>query len=169
MRRRFCAGVSGLIVKKAIRANIPVGDLGARSELLQHLSLWWGKHATTYRRIRRCLYPQHTIIYVRILQFCDTKYQLKHHHRWIKWYPTAPGVAYPHHSLSCNVVDGTQMLVMGGTFPNDTRCDVPSVFALHNLDLGKDNAEGAKWALFSPNKSSKYKVPSEIVSVIGGR
>jgi hypothetical protein len=87
--------------------------------------------------------------------------------RWIKWYPTAPGTPYPHHSLSCNVVDGAQMLVMGGTFPNSTSCDVPSVFAFHNMDLGKDNPEGAKWALFSPNKT-KYNVPSEIIAVVGG-
>lgn len=49
------------------------------------------------------------------------------------------------------------MLVMGGTFPNATSCDVPSVFAFHNMDLGKDNSEGAKWALFRGNNTSKYK------------
>jgi hypothetical protein len=59
------------------------------------------------------------------------------------------------------------MLVMGGTFPNSTACDVPSVFAFHNMDLGKDNVDGAQWALFSPNKTT-YKVPSEIIAVVGG-
>lgn len=49
------------------------------------------------------------------------------------------------------------MLIMGGTFPNATSCDVPSVFAFHNMDLGKDNSEGAKGALFNGNKKSKYK------------
>ncbi|QDS75309.1 hypothetical protein FKW77_001487 [Venturia effusa] len=87
---------------------------------------------------------------------------------WIKWYPTEPGTAYPHHSLTCNIIDNTQMIVMGGTFPNATNCDVPAIFGLHNLDLGKNNAEGAKWAKFKGNKSSKYKVPSEISDVIGG-
>ncbi|KAF2398260.1 hypothetical protein EJ06DRAFT_558116 [Trichodelitschia bisporula] len=86
---------------------------------------------------------------------------------WIKWYPTEPGQGYPHHSLSCTVVDGAQMLVMGGTFPNSTDCDVPGVFAFHNMDLGKQNSDNAKWALFSPNKTG-YKVPGEITAEIGG-
>jgi len=88
-------------------------------------------------------------------------------HRWIKWYPTAPGTSYPHHTLTCNVVDGAQMLVMGGTFPNSSSCDAPTVYGFHNMDLGKDNSDGAKWAKFVPNKTI-YKVPSEIIVVVGG-
>ena len=45
---------------------------------------------------------------------------------WLKWYPTEPGTqAYPHHSLSCNVIDGAQMLIIGGTFPTSSACDRP--------------------------------------------
>ncbi|KAF7586996.1 hypothetical protein BBP40_007888 [Aspergillus hancockii] len=57
--------------------------------------------------------------------------------------------------------------VMGGTYPNSTDCDVPKIFAMHNMYLGKQNPEGAKWAKFRPNLT-EYKVPSEVISVIGG-
>ncbi|KAF2673245.1 hypothetical protein BT63DRAFT_151080 [Microthyrium microscopicum] len=86
---------------------------------------------------------------------------------WIKWYPTAPGAAYPHHSLTCNVINGDQMIVMGGTFPNASTCDAPGVYGFHNMDLGKQNPDNAKWYQFQNNKTS-YQVPSEIVAVVGG-
>jgi hypothetical protein len=47
--------------------------------------------------------------------------------QWIKMYPDKPGQAYPHHSLSCNVINKANMIIMGGTFPNSTDCDVPDV------------------------------------------
>ncbi|PLB51632.1 hypothetical protein P170DRAFT_422622 [Aspergillus steynii IBT 23096] len=87
--------------------------------------------------------------------------------RWIKWYPLSPGKGFPHHSMSCDVVDGTQMIVMGGSFTNSTSCDVAPIYGMHNMDLGKQNAVKQNWAKFNPNLTS-YKVPSEIISVIGG-
>ncbi|OCK82337.1 hypothetical protein K432DRAFT_472509 [Lepidopterella palustris CBS 459.81] len=87
---------------------------------------------------------------------------------WIKWWPTTQGTAYPHHSLTCNVVNGAQMIVMGGTFPNYTACDAPSFYGLHNLNLGKQNAQDAQWYQFLPNVTS-YSVPSEIIATIGGQ
>ena len=86
---------------------------------------------------------------------------------WIKWYPTEPGPGSPHHSLSCNVVNDAQMLIIGGTFPATDDCDAPDVWGTHNLDLGKDNPKQAKWNLFNPSLNG-YKVPSEIISVVGG-
>ena len=52
---------------------------------------------------------------------------------WIKWYPTQPGQGVPHNSLSCDVIDGAQMLIIGGTFPNSSQvsCTIltmPAVF-----------------------------------------
>lgn len=86
----------------------------------------------------------------------------------LQWYPTEAGTAYPHHSLSCNVIDSAQMIVMGGTFPNSTACDVTANYGMHNMDFGKQNPSNSKWALFRPNITT-YKVPSEIVAAIGGR
>ncbi|KAF2635076.1 hypothetical protein P280DRAFT_511495 [Massarina eburnea CBS 473.64] len=89
--------------------------------------------------------------------------------RWIKYYPEDDNNdPYPHHSLTCNVVDNAQMIVMGGSFPNHTMdCDVPTIYGQHGLDLGKANSEGAKWARFDPTLTT-YKVPSEITTVVGG-
>jgi len=56
---------------------------------------------------------------------------------------------------------------MGGTFPNSTICDVPSVFGFHNMDMAKNNPNNAKWASFNYSKQG-YEVPSEIVGVVGG-
>lgn len=87
--------------------------------------------------------------------------------KWLKWYPDQPGTSYPHHSLSCDVIGRDQMIVMGGTFPNDTVCDVPTVFGLHNMDMGKQNKDNAKWASFNNTKQT-YRVPSEVVAIVGG-
>ncbi|PWY89847.1 hypothetical protein BO70DRAFT_426286 [Aspergillus heteromorphus CBS 117.55] len=86
---------------------------------------------------------------------------------WIKWYPTTPGADYPHHSMTCNVIDGAQMIIMGGTFPNSTACDIPTNYGMHNLDLGQQNSQKAKWFIFRPNITT-YQVPSAIISAIGG-
>ncbi|KAF2680577.1 hypothetical protein K458DRAFT_479748 [Lentithecium fluviatile CBS 122367] len=90
---------------------------------------------------------------------------------WIKFYPTEEdgfGDPFPHHSLTCDVIENSQMIVMGGTFPNHTtECDVADVYAQHGLDLGKANTEGAKWAKFNPNVT-QYRVPTEIARSIGG-
>ncbi|KAH0556047.1 hypothetical protein GP486_006013 [Trichoglossum hirsutum] len=87
--------------------------------------------------------------------------------RWIKWYPTEPGPGAPHHSLTCNVINGAQMLIIGGTFPATDACDSPGVWGTHNLNLGKNNPDNAKWSMFYPDLK-QYNVPSEIVAVVGG-
>ncbi|KAF2749188.1 hypothetical protein M011DRAFT_475920 [Sporormia fimetaria CBS 119925] len=90
---------------------------------------------------------------------------------WIKFWPRPEdkvGAVSPHHSLTCNVVN-SQMIIMGGHFPNttDNFCDVPDIYGQHGLDLGKQNSQGAKWASFNPNLTS-YQVPNEITECIGG-
>ncbi|OCL01372.1 hypothetical protein AOQ84DRAFT_403499 [Glonium stellatum] len=89
---------------------------------------------------------------------------------WIKWWPRPEdniGATYPHHSLSCNVIN-YQMIIMGGTFPNETsHCDMPNVYGQHGLDLGKANPSQEKWETFRPNITT-YQVPPEILQTIGG-
>lgn len=52
-----------------------------------------------------------------------------------------------HHSVSCNVVNDGQMLLIGGWFPNGSynACDVPPIWGMHNLNLGMNNVEAAPW------------------------
>ena len=62
------------------------------------------------------------------------------------------------------------MIIMGGTFPLDSNpptCDAPGVWGMHNLDLGQQNVQAAKWYQYLPNVTS-YAVPSTIISAIGG-
>ncbi|KAJ4304371.1 hypothetical protein N0V88_001984 [Collariella sp. IMI 366227] len=89
--------------------------------------------------------------------------------QWIKMYPTDGNLtgAYPHHSLSCNVVDNSQLIIIGGTFPTTEDCDSPEQFGLHNADMGQQNQEKALWQIYTPNLT-KYAVPDAIISAIGG-
>ena len=84
--------------------------------------------------------------------------------RWIRWWESSDG-GKPHHSLSCNVVGGGQMLIIGGTFPLNDECDSPVTWGTHNLDLGK--VSGKMWNDYSLNITS-YVVPPEVISVVGG-
>jgi hypothetical protein len=86
---------------------------------------------------------------------------------WIKWYPTTSGPGHPHNSLTCNVINGAQMLIIGGTFPQSDQCDAPNVWGTHSLDLGKQNPGGNKWYPYRNNLTS-YVVPDEITSIVGG-
>ncbi|KAE8152936.1 hypothetical protein BDV25DRAFT_127561 [Aspergillus avenaceus] len=87
---------------------------------------------------------------------------------WIKWWPKGPSTGAPKHTMSCDVVGLGQMLVIGGySIKNVTECDVPTIYAQHNIYLGRQNPEQAEWARFRPNLT-EYHVPSEIISVIGG-
>lgn len=89
---------------------------------------------------------------------------------WIKLYPTDGNITgqYPHHSLTCNVVSGAQMLIIGGTFPLSDDCDVPQQWGTHNADLTEAFAANkALWQLYAPNETT-YLVPDVIVSAIGG-
>lgn len=84
--------------------------------------------------------------------------------QWIKWWEGS-GVGKPHNSLTCNVVNNGQMLIVGGTFPLSDDCDSPTTWGTHNLDLGKQT--GKMWNDYQLNITS-YVVPSEIISVVGG-
>ena len=59
------------------------------------------------------------------------------------------------------------MLIIGGSFPLSTDCDVPSQFGTHNLDLGQQNAKKEPWQLFNPNLTT-YLVPDVVVKAVGG-
>jgi len=77
------------------------------------------------------------------------------------------GRGNPHGGSTCNVINGAQMLVIGGSFPLTDACDAANVWATHNLDLGKQNPDGAVWYVYRDNIKS-YVVPSEISAKIGG-
>ena len=88
---------------------------------------------------------------------------------WIKLYPegTSKG-EFPHHSLTCTVTSSlSQMLIIGGTFPLSDMCDTPEQWGVHNLDLGRQNPDGAIWMLYDPRKKG-YVVPKDITDIIGG-
>ncbi|KAL2141828.1 hypothetical protein VTI28DRAFT_1915 [Corynascus sepedonium] len=88
---------------------------------------------------------------------------------WVKLHPPDGNRTgqYPHHSLTCNVVDNAQMIVLGGTFPTLDICDVPTQYGLHNIDMGQQNQEKALWKIFVTNLT-KYAVPDPIINAIGG-
>ncbi|KAI9642983.1 hypothetical protein NHQ30_008717 [Ciborinia camelliae] len=86
---------------------------------------------------------------------------------WIKWWANAESSAKPHNMLSCNVVDGTQMLIVGGSFPKDqSTCDYAPAWGTHNLVLNEP-VNGNPWNTYQTNVTS-YGVPSAIISVVGG-
>ncbi|KAL2105526.1 hypothetical protein VUR80DRAFT_8233 [Thermomyces stellatus] len=88
---------------------------------------------------------------------------------WIKLYPEGHGTGdFPPHSLSCTVTASlSQMLIIAGTFPLSDMCDTPEKWGVHNLDLGRQNPDGAVWMLFDPEKKG-YVVPKDISDAIGG-
>jgi hypothetical protein len=59
----------------------------------------------------------------------------------VNYYKGSPGS--PHHSLTCNIVNRGQMLVIGGTFPVNNTCDTPTQWGVHNSDIGK--TRGRPW------------------------
>jgi hypothetical protein len=88
--------------------------------------------------------------------------------KWIKWWSTPSSQANPHNMLSCNVIDGAQMIVVGGAFPaQQTTCDSQGTWGTHNLDLGQQNQHGDIWNTYQPNLTS-YVVPSAVISAVGG-
>jgi hypothetical protein len=88
---------------------------------------------------------------------------------WIRMYPANSNATgdFPHHSLSCNVVNEAQMLIHGGWFPGTEDCDSEDQWGLHNLDMGKQNEDKSPWALYDPAKT-QYVVPDNVVSAVGG-
>ncbi|KAK3334200.1 hypothetical protein B0T19DRAFT_354427 [Cercophora scortea] len=93
--------------------------------------------------------------------------------QWIRGpYPAHSNVtgAYPKNMMTCNVVNGgTQMLVIGGTYSNDTTymCDADNVWGEHNMNLGEQNKETAIWGSFIPTLTT-YAVPTDILTAVGG-
>jgi hypothetical protein len=88
---------------------------------------------------------------------------------WIKWWPTSPGTGNPHHSMTCNVINRTQMIIIGGEFPlqQPGYCDYPDSWGTHNLNLGANGPRKVMWDDFFPN-ITRYQVPLEIIAKIGG-
>ncbi|KAK3681024.1 hypothetical protein B0T22DRAFT_388603 [Podospora appendiculata] len=92
--------------------------------------------------------------------------------QWIRGpYPAHSNVtgAYPKNMMTCNVVNGAQMLVIGGTYSNDTTymCDADNVWGEHNMNLGEQNKETAIWGSFIPTLTT-YAVPTDILTAVGG-
>ncbi|XPS94964.1 hypothetical protein M3J09_004261 [Ascochyta lentis] len=88
---------------------------------------------------------------------------------WIKFSPTPDDKAEtsPRHSLTCDVYENSQMIVMGGYFANDNNCDTPSMYGQHGLYLGRSNVDGSKWTALNTSLTT-YEVPSEVTNIIGG-
>ena len=87
---------------------------------------------------------------------------------WIKWYPDKPGPGSPHGSLTCNVIDNSQMLIMGGNFTyTNTHCDLPNSQGQHNLNLGQLDSTDTQWYFYLPNVT-EYFVPPAILQITGG-
>lgn len=92
--------------------------------------------------------------------------------QWIRG-PYPPGSnssgPFPKNMASCNVVNNAQMLVIGGTYSNDTTymCDVEVVGGQHNMNFGEDNKATAIWAEYQPALTT-YVVPTFITSAVGG-
>jgi hypothetical protein len=95
---------------------------------------------------------------------------------WVKVSPDQHGNAtFPngHYSASCNMVkSNSQMLVIGGKFPDTNICDTAAyAWGQHNLwtgefnNLGDDNE--TYWALFNPNVTTNV-IPADIYNVVGG-
>lgn len=71
--------------------------------------------------------------------------------------------------MTCNVVNSAQMLVIGGTYSNDTTfmCDAESVWGQHNMALSEENPDNNIWAEYIPSVTT-YTVPTFIRTVVGG-
>ncbi|KAF2463097.1 uncharacterized protein BDR25DRAFT_246528 [Lindgomyces ingoldianus] len=88
---------------------------------------------------------------------------------WVKMYPASnqSQPSFGHHSATCNIINGTQMIVMGGSFPQTQFCDSPALYAQHNVDLGEINADKDIWYLFNQD-NPPYRLPIALTKVIGG-
>lgn len=91
---------------------------------------------------------------------------------WIRGpYPAGSNVTgpYPKSMMTCNVVRQAQMLVIGGTYSNDTTfmCDAESVWGEHNMALSQENRDRDIWGEYIPSVTS-YTVPTFIRTVVGG-
>lgn len=92
--------------------------------------------------------------------------------RWFQLWPDGvKSGERPHYDLSCNVVNESIMIVMGGIFPTDPEakiCDAPSDAGGHFLHLGKTgHATKDYWGPYEPDRKG-YTVPPDIYESIGG-
>lgn len=97
--------------------------------------------------------------------------------QWAKIFPGHQGNLtsdYGHYSASCNMVKSlSQMMVIGGTYPNSDMCDLaPDIWAQHNLWTGGVNNTGQPpddvyWAQYNPNVSSNA-IPIDVYNLVGG-
>ncbi|KAF2004831.1 hypothetical protein P154DRAFT_20057 [Amniculicola lignicola CBS 123094] len=88
---------------------------------------------------------------------------------WIKAFPAENSTAssYPHGGCSANVINRSQMLVIGGWFTSSDVCDTANGKGQHNMHLGYNGPARSLWDKYDP-KVSAYSVPTPIISVIGG-
>jgi len=74
---------------------------------------------------------------------------------------------YGHHGTTCNIVNGTQMIVMGGTFPHTDQCDAPLAYGQHTMNLGEIGPGKTLWERFGQN-NPPYRLPKKLTQIIGG-
>ncbi|KAH7203415.1 kelch repeat protein [Fusarium oxysporum] len=96
---------------------------------------------------------------------------------WVKAFPNHHGNAtlppeYGHYGASCNMVKSmSQMLVIGGTYPDTDNCDLAyNIWAQHNFWTGTLYNKGDNktyWAQYEPNVTRNV-VPVDVYSIVGG-
>lgn len=69
--------------------------------------------------------------------------------------------------MTCNVINGTQMIVMGGTFPSYPFCEWSGTSGQHILNLAQNNPKIRRWDSMVLDLPP-YTVPSAIVDIVGG-
>jgi hypothetical protein len=82
-------------------------------------------------------------------------------------YPENGEGSAPHGISSCNVINSSQMLVIGGYFADTDKCDSENVWGTHNMNLGENGPQNALWDEYHPN-ITKYLVPTPIIKAVGG-
>lgn len=92
---------------------------------------------------------------------------------WVKLWPGAPTADTitdgdnPRHYASCNVINNSQMLLIGGRYlqdPGVSQCDAPDQAAVHVIDMGL--AKGSVWAKsYDPNLST-YDTPATVLAAV---
>ncbi|KAF1846853.1 uncharacterized protein K460DRAFT_425442 [Cucurbitaria berberidis CBS 394.84] len=91
---------------------------------------------------------------------------------WIYWYPKPKATTFAGGKAwtSCDIINRSQMIVMGGYYTNATQpmCDIPKIGGQHGLPLGQEAVERGQTWLGLMSNVTKYRVPKNITDVIGG-